>query len=342
MSVFDTLALKGFVFPEGKHLFANQSTLSHDMLAMDAAPGLTTSTNAGIPAFMNSYVDPDLINVAFSPMRGADLAGEQKKGDWTTSTALFPMMESTGEVAAYGDFNNDGEVGINTDFPDRQAYHYQAFGRWGELAVERAGEARIGYVAGIRRAQALKLNKFQNQSYFFGVAGLRNYGYLNDPLLKPSVPASTKAAGGSSWQNGTPEEITNDVIAAITQLRQQSAGYVTTSSKITIGLSPTRAGMLTKPNQFGLSPWDQLKKQYSGLTFVEAIEFGDLQAQPTQMLIALADEVDGRKVATAAFTEKLRAHSVVTHSSSWSQKMSQGTFGAIIFVPAGVASVTGI
>ncbi|WP_408736636.1 DUF2184 domain-containing protein [Acetobacter syzygii] len=339
---FALLRERGFVMPEGQHILASDDVLASDRVAMDAAPTLSTTANAGIPAFMATYVDPKLINVVFSPMRGAEINGESKKGDWVTPTAIFPMIESTGRVASYGDWNNNGVVDLNANFPDRQSYHYQAFARWGEREVEMAGAARIQWVASLRQSAALKLNKFQNQSYFYGVKGLRNYGYLNDPRLPAAEVASIKTAGGTSWSKGSPEEVTDDVIDLINQLRSQSAGYVDTDSEITIGLSPTRAGIMTKPNVFGLSAWDQLKKQYPNLRFVQAIEFGDAAGMTVQSMIAVAREIEGQQVAEAAFTEKLRTHSVVVKASGWEQKMSQGTWGAIIYMPLGVATMVGI
>lgn len=341
-SEFELLASKGMIIPDGQVILSSQDVLASDAIAMDANPTLTTSVNAGIPAFMTTYVDPNLIEVVFSPMRGAEIAGEMKKGDFVTQTAIFPMVEATGEVSSYGDWNNNGEVSVNTNFPDRQSYHYQAFARWGERQVEMAAEARIQYVAQLRSSAALKLNKFQNQSYFYGIEGLRNYGYLNDPALSAAIVPGTKTAGGTSWDNATSLEITKDVISLIQQLRKQSAGYVTTESKITIGLSPTRAGLMTMPNEFGLSAWDQIKKQYKNVEFIEAVEFGDMSGETVQTMIAVADEIDGQQVATAAFTEKLRTHTVIPEASAWYQKLSQGTWGAIIYVPAGVATMSAI
>lgn len=309
---------------------------------MDAAPTLSTTVNAGIPAFMTTYVDPKLIDVVFSPMRGAEIGGEVKKGDWVTPTAIFPMTESTGRVASYGDWNNNGIVDLNANFPDRQSYHYQVFARWGEREIEMAGAARIQWVAKLRQSAALKLSKFQNQTYFYGLKGLRLCGYLNDPRLPAAILPETKAAGGTAWDKATPEECTDDVIDLINQLRKQSAGYVDTDSKITLGMSPTRAGIMTKPNMHGLSAFDQLKKQYANIRIVQAVEFGDAAGMTVQTMIAVAEEIEGQQVAEASFTEKLRTHSVVTQPSGWEQKMSQGTWGAIIYLPFGIATMAGI
>lgn len=339
---FEILRDRGFVMPDGEVILESNDLLASDAIAMDAQPALSTTANAGIPAFMNAYVDPKLITVAFTPMRGAEIGGEVKKGDFATDTAIFPMIETTGQVSSYGDWNNNGTVNLNPDFPDRQAYHYQVFARWGERQIEKAGKARIQWVAGLRQSASLKLNKFQNQTYFYGVAGLRNYGYLNDPRLPAAIAPVAKAAGSTSWNAATPLEISNDVIDLINQLREQSGGIVDTDSEITIGLSPTRAGIMTKPNEYGLSAWDQLKKQYPGLRYVQAVEFGDAPGMAVQTIIAVAKDFDGQQVSEAAFTEKLRTHAVIQEASGWHQKVSQGTWGAIIYVPAGIATMAGV
>lgn len=331
----------GFVMPEAVGMIENK-LLASDAMALDAQPTLSTTINAGIPAFMSSWVNPALIKVAFSPMRGAEIAGEVKKGDWVTRTALFPMIEATGEVSSYGDWNSNGQVSLNPTYPDRQSYHYQVFTTWGEMELELAGQARLQWAASLREASALKLNKFQNQSYFFGVNGLRNYGWLNDPRLNAAIAPIPKAAGGTAWDKALPTEIQNDVVALINQVRLQTAGYVDTESDITIGLSPSRMGLLTRKNEYGNSALSLITDTYKNLRFVQAVEFGDAAGMAVQTMIAVVDKVGFQKVAEAAFTEKLRAHAVVTESSAWKQKMSQGTWGAIIYLPAGVGTMTGI
>lgn len=63
------------------------------------------------------------------------------------------------------------------------------------------GAGRIGYAAELNVASALVLNKFQNKSYFYGIAGLENYGLLNDPSLSaPVTPAATGSGGSVTWQ----------------------------------------------------------------------------------------------------------------------------------------------
>jgi len=53
----------------------------------------------------------------------------------------------------------------------------------------------------------------------------------------------------------------------------------------------------------------------------------------------IADSVEGQKSVEAAFTEKMRAHAMITLDSSWRQKKSQGTWGTIFYAPIFVASI---
>ncbi|MCG0994725.1 DUF2184 domain-containing protein [Acetobacter indonesiensis] len=331
----------GFIMPEARGLIAN-SLLASDAMALDAQPSLSTTANAGIPAFMSAWVDPALIKVAFAPMRAAELLGEVRKGDWVTRTAIFPMLETTGQVSSYGDWNTNGQVSLNPSYPERQSYHYQVFLSWGEMELALAGQARLQWVASLREAAALKLNKFQNQTYFYGVKGLRLYGYLNDPRLPAAITPAIKAAGGTTWDTATPEERQDDVIALINQLRKQTAGLVDTETPMVLALSPTRMGLLTRRNSFGLSAASLLKDTYPNLRFVQAVEYGDTAASTVQSMQVMAEHVDGQKTAETAFTEKLRAHAVVTDASAWKQKLSQGTWGAIIYMPAGIATMSGL
>ena len=184
-------------------------------------PTLITTANAGIPAFLTTWVDPQLIEILVTPNKAAEIYGEERKGDWLTETAMFPIVESTGEVSSYGDYANNGRAGANTQWENRQSYLYQTFTFWGEREMERMGVARIDWAARLNIASALVLNKFQNNSYFFGIAGLLNYGALNDPSLSAALTPATKTAGGTGWRLATPNEILADVRVVADQAAAQ-------------------------------------------------------------------------------------------------------------------------
>lgn len=303
-----------------------------DRVAFDAQPELVTVGNSGIPAYLSNLLDPALIEVLVSPMKAAEIAGETKKGDWVTTTAQFIVVESDGQVAAYGDYNNDGNADTNANFPSRQSFHYQTFTRWGEKELAYSGLAGIDLASRKNVASALVLNKFQNKSYFFGISGLQNYGLLNDPnLLAPIVPGTTFAAG-------TADQVFSEVLNLFAQLVRQGNGVIDQTARMTMALSPTNAVNLSKTNQYGLNVYKLIRENFPNLTIKTAPEYSTSTGELVQLIL---DEYESQETCTAAFTEKMRAHAVVVGASSFAQKKSQGTWGTIIFRPVFIAEMLG-
>jgi hypothetical protein len=183
----------GIVAPMVRGLLEEHEVAMDHSIAMDALPQLVTQGNTGIPAFLTNYLDPEMIRILVTPNKAAKIIGEVKKGDWTTQTAMFPVVESTGQVTSYGDFNAGGSVGENINWVNRQSYLFQTVTQWGELELERAGQAKINYAANLNIASTLLLDKFMNNCYFYGVSGLLNYGLLNDPSLPASISPVIKS-----------------------------------------------------------------------------------------------------------------------------------------------------
>jgi len=303
-----------------------------DKVAMDAQPELVTVSNAGIPAFLSNYLDPALIEILVSPMRAAEIAGEMKKGDWVTTVTTFITVESDGQVSAYGDYSNAGNADFNSNFPQRQSFHYQVFTQWGEKELAYMGLAGIDAASRKNVASALVLNKFQNKSYFFGIAGLQNYGLLNDPNLLPSIVPT------NAWTTATAEQACNNIVDLYVQLVQQANGLVDNSTRMTLAMSPTRQAALHRINSFGLTVLKMIGETLPNLTIKVAPEYSTSSGELMQLIV---DEMDGQETCTAAFTEKMRAHAIVVGSSNFSQKKSQGTWGTIIFRPVLISSSLG-
>ena len=314
--------------------------VAQDGFACDAQPALVTTSNAGIPAFLSTYVDPKLIEVLVSPMKAAEIVGDEvKKGDWTTETAMFPVVESTGVTSAYGDYSESGVAGVNSNFPQRQSFHYQVMTQWGERELERAGLARIDWANRMNIASALTLNKYQNKTYFYGVAGLQNYGLLNDPGLSAAVSPITKIAGGTGWANATAQEINADVQKLYKQLQTQANGLVELDTPMTLALSPISEVYLTKTTDFNVNVSDILKKNFPNLTVKTAPEYSTGSGELVQLIV---DELEGQRTASCGFTEKMRAHPIIVAASSFKQKKSQGTWGTVIFRPFLIAQMLAI
>lgn len=329
----------GIVVPGAQGIL--DKDVSHDYnLAMDAQPTLVTVSNAGIPAYLSNYLDPEMIRVLVTPMKAAEILGETKKGDWTTQTAQFPIVESTGEVSSYGDWNENGSSNQNVNWVPRQSYLFQTITQWGELELERAGLAKIDYASNLNVASALTLAKFMNKSYFLGIANLDNYGLLNDPSLStPITPAANGTGSGTTWATKTSDELYVDIVALYTQLQTQLRGLIQRDAKMVLAMSPEIETNLTKTNQYNVNVSDLLKKNFPNMRIISAVEYDTTGGQLVQMI---AEEVEGQKTGYCAFNEKMRAHPVKVDLSSYKQKKTSGTFGAIIRMPIAIAGLLGV
>ena len=320
--------------------------MAHDSrLAQDAQPSLVTQSNSGILALLTTYIDPKVIEILVSPMKAAEIVGEEiKKGDWLMDTAYFPVVESTGETSSYGDYSENGRAGANTNDVPRQSYHYQVITEYGERELERQGLNKMDWANRLNIASVLTLNKFQNKSYFFGIAGLQNYGLLNDPNLPASITPGVKAAGGTQWllnnkPNATALEVIADIQSLYAQLQTQANGLVELDTKMTLAMSPVSEVALTFTTQYNVNVSDILKKNFPNMTIKTAPEYATASGNLVQLFV---DELEGQRTVSVAFTEKLRAHPMVVKESSFRQKKSQGTWGAIVFRPILIASLLGV
>ena len=342
---FDMLAQNfGIVLPEAMEYYPE------DLMAMDAQPALVTISSSGIPSYLANYIDPELIKVLVTPNRAAQIIGEAKKGDWVTMTATFPVIENTGEVSSYGDWNENGSVGANANFPQRQAYHYQTMTQWGEKQLETYSLAKIDYASRLNIASAMVLDKFQNNTYFFGIGGLQNYGLLNDPALLPPIAPGAKAfgaLGSGPWiTNGQvtaqPQEIYADIQALFLQLVTQSGGLIEMDDELILAMSPASSVAMTATNvTFATNVFDMLKKNFPKIRFETAAQYAN-PFGAGNMVQLIAPQVEGQETGFCAFTEKMRAHAIVRKTSSFLQKKSQGSWGCVIRQPFAIASMTGV
>jgi hypothetical protein len=336
----------GIVLPGAADYITPQVAMDCN-IAFDAQPALVTVGNSGIPAYLTNYVDPALVRVLVTPMKAAEMIGEAQKGDWITDTATFQVLESTGETSAYGDYSENGSAGVNFNFVQRQSFHYQTMTQWGERELERAGLARIGYAAELNVSAALVLNKFQNKTYFYGVDGLLNYGLLNDPSLSAALQPGPKAYGSAAhgpWVTAgvvtaTPNEIVTDVTSMFYALVSQSGQNVEMGTPFTLAMSGLSEVAMTATNSFNVNVADILRKIFPNITIKTAPEYSTSAGELVQLFV---NSIDGQDFGTCAFTEKMRAHTVVPAVSSWKQKKSQGTWGAIIKMPLAMTQMLGV
>lgn len=343
MQHVDKRRLEGFGIhvPDYAHILP-EGWREDSNLAMDAQPSTITNQNVGIPAYMANLLEPKVIRVLVVPMKAAEVYGEQKKGDWTTLTTQFPMVETTGLSASYNDYNNTGSVGTNYNWVPRQSYHFQVVSQYGDRETEMFGLAQINLIADLNYSAALILAKFMNKAYLFGIStnGLANYGGMNDPALLAPITPATKQAGGTAWSGALAVEVYNDILAMYIQAQTQLPGMIDRDTPMTMALSPSVEPNLGKVTEFTLAPVrDAIKKEWPNLRIITVPEFATASGNLVQLII---DEIEGEKTAYCAFTEKMRAGRVVPDTSWYRQKKTSGVWGTIIRRPVGIVQMLGV
>lgn len=343
----------------GVHLDSVQAYLppayrTNMRMALDAQPTLSaTLPNSAVPWALTNFIDPDVIRIVFAPTVAEKVLGGVQKGNWLMDTTMFTVVEHTGEVSSYDDYSNNGVVGINTNFPSRQNYLFQTIKNYGEREAERAGLAKLNWVAEIDASAADILNRFMNLSTLFGIAGLANYGLINDPNLSASLTPAIKAYGGVKWINNgvivaTANEIYADIQSLYLRLVAQGLGNIDQSTKMVLIGSPGALGALTTSNSFNVNVYDLLKKNFPNIDIVTVPQYGAQSAANPNGVVAgefiqlIATEVAGQKIGYSAYSEKMRTHALIKDLSAFKQKVSAGTWGTIVRLPFGFAAMVGV
>lgn len=327
-------------------------------MAMDAAslyqPQLTTDPNSAVPALLTTYIDPKVYEILFSPLKVAEILGEDKTGDWTMDTAMFPVVEHTGEVSSYGDWNNNGRAGANTNWPQRQSYVFQTIISYGDREQARAGLAKINWSSELNRSAADLLNRYSNLTYLYGVGGLQNYGIVNDPNLPAALTPATKANGGTTWfttggsPNASPNEVYNDIVQMFENLVQANLGLVDKDTPMQLVMSPGSEVALTFTNSFDVNVEDLLKKNFPNMKITSVPQYGAQTLANPQGIVAgnlvqlIASNIEGQDTGFASYNEKLRSFPIIREMSAYKQKQISGTWGTIIRMPVAFIQMIGV
>ena len=309
------------------------------MLANDAA--LVTIPNTAIPAELTAYYDPRIIDVVTRPRKAREIFNEVQKGDWTTSHAKFRMNELTGSTQPYTDFGQSRTSNVNYNWITRQQYVFQTIIEYGDFEEAVSAVAKIQLAADKQRAAAHVIDVDSNLFYLLGVAGMDIFGILNAPNMSAAISPLPSGTGGSVlWSAKDTQKIYNDILALHEQLVSQGDGWIDQSSALTLVVSPAAAVWLGRATDYNVSVMDMLNKYFSNLKLVTLPELADDTSG--ELLLLIADEMSGNPTGELGFSDKIRAGRVVPDVSSFRQKWSSTTYGAIIYYPFAVASMRGI
>lgn len=324
---------KGFIFDGAKGLITKKTI---DRIARDS---MITPPNSGVPAVFTTYVDPKVVDILTAPTNAREIFGEVKKGDWTNSGSLFKAIEATGQSTAYTDFGNGATADVNVTYPYRENYLAQTHIRYGEQEMAVLGKAAVNLSAEKQRSAATIINIDTNKYYLLGVDGKEIYGLLNEPNLPASISPATVNTNVTKWEGKTTQQIYDDVLLLAAELFENSMGLINQRSDLVLAVSPGSNVLLGKATDYNVSVLDMLNKYFTNLSIVVLPELA--QTSGTVVML-VARSVNGDKVAELAYSEKMRALRIVPHTSWYEQKYVFGTYGAIVYKPFAIATMTGV
>lgn len=312
---------------------------SLDGLARDAA--LATAPNAAVPAELSAYYDPRIIDIVTRPRKAREIFGEVRKGDWTTLFAKFKVNELTGSTQPYADFGHSRTSGVNYNWITREQYVFQTVIQYGDFEEASSAVARIQLATDKQRAAAHVIDGDANLFYLLGVRGREIYGILNNPDLPPAIaPLPTGTANSVEWADKNTQQIYDDILALFEKLVSQADGWIDRDTNLTLVISPAAAVMLGKATDFNVSVQKMLGEYFRNLKVVTLPEMADDASGEAVMLVA--DEMAGNPVGELGFSDKIRAGRIVPELSSFSQKWTSTTYGAIVYYPFAIATMRGI
>jgi hypothetical protein len=148
--------------------------------------------------------------------------------------------------------------------------------------------------------------------------------------------------------NATANEIYADFEALFYQLVIQTGGLVEVTEQMRLLLSPGASVAMTATNSFGVNVGDLLNKNFPNVQLVTIPQYAAQSAVMPQGVTSgeyvqlMALEIEGQRTAFCAYSEKMRAHPVIRARSSFSQKVSAGTWGTVARMPAAIVTMVGV
>ena len=307
------------------------------VMAMDAA--LLTTPNAGIPVELLTFFDNRAIEILMAKRAATQIFNEVKAGTRADLVRKFRVEEKTGYTQPYSDYANNGKADVNFNFPARENYLFETTIAYGDQEVAETSRAKISLVSSKQAAAATAIAVDMNKFYMRGVAGLQNYGILNQPNLPSAIVAKNGAAGTATWSTKTGTEIYNDIVALMSDIASRTEGNVDQSTKYKLVVGPSSNAELNKLNAFGTETvLTLIKRNFPNLEVVVAPEYDD----STKKIQLIALDVDGTPTGEMAFSEKLIAGRLIPDLSSYRQKFMAGTYGCVVYRPVLVSTMTGI
>ena len=309
----------------------------------DAMPTFTAQ-NIGMPAGILTALNPQAVENILA-LRTGDLAlGKREKLlDWADEKYFTPMIERTGQTTPYSDFGMPLVSGLNANFNETGHYRFTAKYQHGNLEAAQYQKGRINYQAfllsAVTEALAVELNNVAFNGYIKNSSlSYVCYGLLNNPEL-PDYEQAQKNFDTMDWQ-----EVMNFFTKAVTKLTQKTGNNINGESRIRVVISASAFNSLkSKWTNLGISAYEKLQQLYPNMYFVSAIELDKVENNEKAIYFIGESNAGGIADSTKlGYSELALAGNVVQTDNGYSQAISAGTCGALVFKPSFIVRYKGI
>lgn len=301
----------------------------------DAQPTFT-GNNIGLPAGILSALSPQVIENILAYRTGDEALGKREKLlDWKDDIYYTPLVERTGQTTPYSDYGMPLLAGMNINFNQTGHYRFSTKYHYANLEAEQISSARVNYndmlVSAATEAIAVELNRVAFNGYIDNSSTkFICYGLLNNPDLH-SYQTFPKAFNTMSWQ-----EIMAEFAKAIQKLVEQTGSNINGQSKIRVVISASMFATLQSVyTDLGISVYETIQRTYPNMYFVSAIELDKAEGDK-DVVYFIGESYSGGIAETTklGYSELALMGNVVQSDYGYSQAMSAGTCGALVYKPA--------
>lgn len=308
------------------------------------AQGTITANNIGMPAGILTQLSSQIVENVLAYRTGDEvLKTREKLVDWEDTEYVLPFAEMTGKTTPYGDYAQPKATGANVNYNKYGHYRFTTKYLYGELEASQYSKAKINYPQMVLNAGteaiAVEMNRVAFNGYIENTSGSwLCYGLLNEPSLSNYV-ASAKTFATMTWQ-----EVMAFFSTAVKALVTQTGNNINGQSNIRVPISASSyADLESKYTDLGVPVLETIQKRYPNMTFIPAIELDEAETGDNVIYFIGESQVGGLADTTKfGYSEISKMGNVIQGDYSYSQAMSAGTVGAIVYKPFMIIRYSGV
>lgn len=310
----------------------------------DATPAPLTATNINMPAGILASLAPQVVeNILAKRTADEALGSKDKLLDWGDEKYFLPFVEKAGQTTPYADNSTPLASSLNVSFNETGHYRFSAALIYGDLQSEQFSKAKIDYANTLLRATteaiAVELNRTAFNGYIDNSSNkMLVYGLLNNPNL------SNYFEEGKTFEAMTWEEVMAFFAKAIKALVKSTGNNINGQSQIRCVVSASAfATLQSKYTSLGISVYETIQKTYANMSFVPAVELDNVGSNSQAVYFIGESAIGGiDKTTTQGYSEIAKMGNVVPTSNGYTQNVSAGTAGALVFKPTFIVRFKGV